>query len=265
MARQQRCQPRSATQSQASIAMKSSKNAVATRPVADFTPRHVAIIPDGNRRWARSRGLHVREGHERCFLEVTPTIISHLWSRGVAEVTVWLLSTENTSRRSSQEISDLMDVYVTMFDLVSQLATDFGAIVTHAGRLDRVRPDVERGLRALVERQTRYQGRILNLALDYGGADSLVRVMRDLIAAGIDPASIDEAMLRTALRPSQHPHVDPDLVIRTSGEHRLSGFMPLESCYAEYHFPMVFYPDFTTELADEALQSYGHRHRRFGN
>ena len=158
-----------------------------------------------------------------------------------------------------------MDLYVQMFDIVSDMATRYRAVVTHTGRLDRVRPDVAEGLRALTGRQDRYQGRILNLALDYGGADSLIRAVRDLIGSGIDPASVDESLLRNALRPSDFPHVDPDLVIRTSGEHRLSGFMPLESCYAEYHFPEVFYPDFSTDLADTALQSYSQRHRRFGN
>jgi undecaprenyl diphosphate synthase len=228
-------------------------------------PNHVAIILDGNRRWAKQQNLSSLEGHSQGLIaaERTAELSADL---GIHTLTYWAFSTENWSR-TSNEVKYLMNLLTRAVGRLGKKAAAQNTRVIHLGRKDRLPEALVRKL-AEVESDTKdFSSHILNLALDYGGADEINRATSRMLES---VSTIEEArtLLEGGLEPwldtADQPYPHPDLVIRTSGEERLSGFMPLQSAYAEYYFTDTFWPDFSADELGKALTDFSERKRRFG-
>ncbi len=233
-------------------------------PVFEKLPRSVAVIMDGNGRWARARGLMRVRGHEAGVRAVRETV-TECARLGVEALTLYAFSEENW-KRPDREISFLM----RMLDrfLVEERPTmmDNGVRLTSCGRLERLPDDVRRTLRETEELTRGNRGLVLCLALSYGGRqeilDAVRALARDVRAGRLDPRDIDEDEFRARLYRPELP--DPDLVIRTAGEQRISNFLLWQISYAELHFTEVCWPDFRKEHLHEALADFSRRVRRFG-
>jgi undecaprenyl diphosphate synthase len=225
--------------------------------------RHIAIIPDGNRRWARERSLPIQVGHATGLLRVLPTLVSRLCDAGVHTITVWGFSTENWTREQ-EEVAHLMKIGAEFLRKhIMALADRHDARVCHLGRKDRIYPEVREALLEVEAATANYRTHVYNIALDYGGSDEITRATERMAAAIQSGGSnLDVAdFLDTA----GQPHPNPDVVVRSSGEHRLSGFLPLQTVYSELFFLEANFPDFTFELLHrEVAERFQSRKRRFG-
>lgn len=224
-------------------------------------PLHVVIIPDGNRRWARRRKQTPEFGHyTSASFQHLNDLFSTAREQGVRYLTLWGFSTENWKRNVAEQKA----LFALIEQGVERLRADAGVQkirFRHVGRKDRLPASLLAALAALEQESREYTGFHVLLCLDYGGSDELVRAVRKLMVLGAQ--DIDEAALRTALDAPDVPPVD--LLIRTSGEQRTSGFMPLQAAYAELYFTPVHFPDFDGREFLKALQEYAERQRRFGS
>lgn len=223
-------------------------------------PRHLGLILDGNRRWARERGLPVYEGHKAGYRNME-TILDAALDRGVEYVSVYAFSTENWNR-SADEVRQLMRLFLWIFK------HELGNLKRHGVRV-RVLGNKFRLGKALLkaihnaEAETRnYKKGTLLFCLDYGGQQEIVDTMKQLLAEGVQPANMTAERISEKLNTNGVPPVD--LIIRTSGEQRLSNFMLWQAAYSEFMFTETKWPDFSVEELDEMLTTYGNRHRRFG-
>ncbi len=227
-------------------------------------PRHVAIIMDGNGRWARERGLERSAGHQAGMKSVKDTVTGAL-EAGVEVLTIFAFSKENWQRPASEieALMLLLEQYVA--SEAAELRSE-GVAVRMLGNLDRLSPAARTAVDQ-IESTTRGGSRLaLNVCISYGSRDELVRAAREIAedarAGRLDPAAIDEATIATRLYTAEWP--DPDLLIRTSGEMRLSNFLLWQVAYAELHVTPVYWPDFTREDLYLAILDYQKRDRRFG-
>jgi undecaprenyl diphosphate synthase len=229
-------------------------------PQPDEVPRHVAIIMDGNRRWARSRELPEYEGHS-AGVEAIRAILRHAVTRGIAVLTLYAFSRENWAR-SDDEVQWLF----TLLEQAVRSETDElraqGVRVRLLGRLDELPAGTRESIQAALDETSGGSRLVLNIAFNYAGRTELVDAFRRLASAGVDPESIDERAISEALYTAGLP--DPDLVIRTGGEERISNFLIWQSAYAELYFTDLLWPDFGPEAFDAALREYARRTRRFG-
>jgi undecaprenyl diphosphate synthase len=222
--------------------------------------RSVAIIMDGNARWARRRRLPTAAGHRAGTRALRRTVEAAI-DLGVESLAVYAFSTENWSR-PADEVELLMEIFGETIerelpDLVRQ-----GVRVRFIGRTDRAPEELRERMTAL-EEETRHNERLsLWIAFDYGGRDELVRAARRLVESGIDPREVDENAFAAQLYAPELP--DPDLLIRTSGELRISNFLLWQLAYAELVFVETLWPDFGRSELREALAAYARRRRRFG-
>ncbi|MFC6878274.1 isoprenyl transferase [Actinomadura yumaensis] len=232
----------------------------------DITPRHVGVILDGNRRWARSMGLtDVNRGHQRGADKISELL--HWCTEAKVEVvTLWLLSTDNLSRPAA-ELDPLLEIIETT---VGKLAAD-GWHVKPVGALDLLPDKTARILKHAGEETSGAPGLIVNVAVGYGGRREIADAVRSLlIEQASRGTSIEElAEVLDVEHIAEHLYTrgqpDPDLVIRTSGEQRLSGFMLWQSAHSEFYFCEVHWPDFRKVDFLRAIRSYAARHRRFGS
>jgi undecaprenyl diphosphate synthase len=225
---------------------------------------HVAIIMDGNRRWARERSLPVAEGYRRG-IGALRRAVRAAGSAGVARLTVYGFSTENW-RRESSEVDLLMHLYAACArsekpDLVRQ-----GVRVEVIGNLDTFAAPARAALRDLIDSTKRGERLTLSLALNYSGRSEILRAVQtiasDVAAGRLNPADVDETALRARMYAPHAP--DPDLLIRTGAEHRVSNFLLYQLAYTEILTLPVMWPDFTEVHFARALDSYGERSRRYG-
>lgn len=227
-------------------------------------PEHVAIIMDGNGRWATQKGWPRLVGHRKG-AERVKAIVRSAPDLGVKWLTIYAFSTENW-KRSTEEVIGLMGLFARYIQREAEDMSREGVRMRFIG--DRSRLDAKlRELMEWIEKRTEGNTRVnLTVAINYGGRNELVRAARKLAieaAAGrLDPAALDDAALSAAL--DTHDMPDPDLVIRTSGETRVSNFLLWQAAYSEYEFTPVLWPDFTPEVFAEILSRYGTRERRFG-
>ena len=223
-------------------------------------PAHVGIILDGNRRWARSQGLPLLEGHRRG-LDNVKVIARQAFKKGVAIMTVFAFSTENW-RRDKKEVSYLMRLFrIFIKREVASLARE-GVRIKFIGRLS----DFDAGMRLEMKRAEKetksgLKGQ-LNVCLSYGGRDEIVRAVKKIIKTRKKGQEISESLISQNLDSAGLP--DPDLIIRTSGEQRLSGFLTWQSVYSELYFTKKHWPAFSPRDLDIALRDYAKRQRRFG-
>jgi len=232
-------------------------------------PVHIAVIMDGNRRWARERGLSVRDGYREGARKVEE-FLKWCYDVGVKIVTLYALSTENLSRRSPEEINALLEVLreylrreLERGELVRRRVR-----VKALGRLELLPPDVVSSIRELERRTEGFSDRFLNVALAYGGRAEIVeaarRIAEDVARGRLRPEEIDEETFERYLQTAHLPYPHPDLVIRTSGELRISNFLLWQIAYSELVFLDVFWPEFRRIDFLRALRTYQRRSRRFG-
>jgi len=222
--------------------------------------RSVAIIMDGNGRWARRRGLPVAAGHRAGTKALRRTVEAAI-DLGVESLTVYAFSTENWSRPPG-EVDALMDIFGETIDRELPDLAEQGVRTRFIGRRDRA-PQRLRDKMDRLEEETAANDRLkLWIAFDYGGRAEIVQAARSLVEAGVDPADVDENVLAANLFAPDMP--DPDLVIRTSGELRVSNFLLWQLAYAELVFVDRLWPDFGKRELHHALHAYARRRRRFG-
>lgn len=231
-----------------------------TDPANNSIPRHIAIIPDGNRRWAKQRGLETKEGHKTGY-DVLKRTADEAFARGVDFITGFAFSTENWSR-TADEVDYLMGLVAW---IVREEAAEYhekGIRIKILGSNDGLDPKLIKGL-ADVQELTRDNTKgTLSLCFNYGGRRDLIEAVRRLMREDVAPEDIDEARIAGALSTAGMP--DPDLIIRTSGEARTSNYLIWESAYSELYFTDVLWPDFDANELDKALADYAHRKRNFG-
>ena len=223
-------------------------------------PKHIVIIPDGNRRWAKKHGLAPVEGHKKG-LDTAFRIVKASKDLGVKVLTLWSFSTENWSRPRT-EVHYLMRIYQIFFKKhVKELIAE-GVRFKWLGRRDRVPKTLKTLLEKIEQETAKNKNYILNICLDYGGRDEIVRAVRKIMAKKIKPAQLTESLIDQNLDTAGMP--EPDLLIRTSGEKRISGMMPWQTAYTEFYFSKLFFPDFSLAELKKAINDFALRQRRYG-
>ena len=231
-------------------------------------PEHVGVILDGNRRWARMYGLAPWLGH-RAGARKVEQLLKWCLELGIRTVTLYAFSTENFRRRP-EEVAALMELFERKFGELkeSDVVHKYKVRVKAIGRLELLPPHLRALIREVEEATKHYNGHYLNIAIAYGGraeiVDAVRRIAEDVKAGRLDPADIDEELFERYLYTSHLPKPDPDLIIRTSGEERLSGFLLWQSAYSELCFIDVYWPEFRRIDLLRAIRTYQRRQRRFG-
>ncbi len=223
-------------------------------------PAHVAIIMDGNGRWAERQGMPRLAGH-RAGAENLRSIIGALHGWGVRYVTLYAFSTENWGRPNS-EVTGLLELLGTVIDEETAALNERRVRIRHLGALDRFPPPLADSIRGAVELTKHNTGLTLCVAFDYGGRTELVDAVRRIVASGRPPEDVSEDTIRAYLYMPDVP--DPDLIIRTAGEQRLSNFLIWQAAYSEFYQTSVLWPDFDDVEVRRAIEEYGRRKRRFG-
>ncbi len=236
-------------------------------------PKHIAVIMDGNRRWALEHGLPVLEGHRRVADDILDPLIEYAASKGISYMTFWAWSTENWDR-DKQEVAGIMQIFAHVIRKHWSRLHEKGVRVRVIGDISKFAPVIKNSLEKVVE-QTKHNTTITAIfALNYGGRDELLRAMNKVIndkryvISRTSDTHVPSHVSVTEEEFAQHLDTagipDPDLIIRTGGEERLSGFLLWQSEYSELYFPSWYMPDFTPDKLDEALTEYARRQRRFG-
>lgn len=226
-------------------------------------PNCIGVIVDGNRRWAKARGLPTLEGHKAGYDKVKEFAI---WAKdaGVKCVIAYVFSTENWNR-SEEEVSYLMDLLRKMLvvDAV-KWASEHGIRIRVAGSKARLAEDIISGIEKVQKETEKNDKLTMVFAMNYGGRDEIIEAVNNLIIQAEDTSrgEVTKEEFAKYLWTAGLP--DPDMIIRTSGEHRLSNFLPWQSVYSEFFFPTFNFPDFDKEKFDALLEEFAARHRRFG-
>lgn len=227
-------------------------------------PQHIAIIMDGNRRWAKKRGLPVGLGHKEG-AKTLEKIVRYANKRGIKYITVYAFSTENW-KRAEEEVKTLMTLFQSYLDDYSKRADSENIKVKVLGDITALSQGMQKSIINCMERTKNNTGITFNIALNYGGRDEIVRAVKKIAQKVEDKKlkveDINEDMISQNLYTAGEP--DPDLVIRTSGEIRLSNFLPWQVVYSEFLFVDKNWPDFSEADLDEAIIEYQKRTRKFG-
>ena len=223
-------------------------------------PTHVAIIMDGNGRWALSRGLPRLAGH-RAGVENLRRIINACVEFGIPYLTIYAFSTENWGR-PPEEVKGLLFILDEVLDRELAELHKQGVRLWHIGRLEGIAPSTQKKVRDAIERTKNNTRLTLNVAFNYGGRAEIVHAIQQMLADGVTAGQITEELIGRYLYTAGQP--DPDLIIRTAGELRVSNFLLWQGAYAEYYAADVYWPDFDKEEFRRALEHFASRERRFG-
>ncbi len=224
------------------------------------TPQHVAIIMDGNGRWALSRGMPRLAGH-RAGTENLRRVIRASVEFGIEYLTIYAFSTENWGRPPA-EVKGLMHIFENVIDKELDELHEEGVQLRHIGRLEKLTPKLRKKVLDAIELTKDNKHLILNIAFNYGGRDEIVYAVQNMLKDGISPEDVSLELISEYLFTAGTP--DPDLVIRTSGELRTSNFLIWQSAYSEWYITPTFWPDFDKEEYAKALKTYAERERRYG-
>jgi undecaprenyl diphosphate synthase len=223
-------------------------------------PYHIGIIMDGNGRWAQEHGLPRLEGH-RAGTDNIRRVLEACGEYGIKIVTIYAFSTENW-QRPPDEVKGLMGILERVMEKEVENLHREGVRLRHVGELEGLSDKLRRAVLDAMELTKDNEGLTLNVAFNYGGRAEIVRGARKLLEDDVDPHTVDEELFGRYLYTAGLP--DPDLIIRTGGEMRLSNFLIWQSAYAEYYSTPTYWPDFDTEELAKALLAYAQRDRRFG-
>jgi len=223
-------------------------------------PTHIAVIMDGNGRWAKQRGLQRSDGH-RAGTEAARAVVTRCRELGVRFLTLYTFSKENWSRPQA-EVKTLFELLTTFLKREEKSLREQGIRLKVLGDIDDMPLTVRQVLKHVMRQTAECSDMTLNLALNYSGRDEIVRAARALAARGVAPQDITEEAFAAELWTAGQP--DPDLVIRTSGELRLSNYLLFQSAYSEFYFTDIYWPDFTPEELEKAIRDLNSRQRRFG-
>lgn len=228
-------------------------------------PQHVAIIMDGNRRWARKQGLAVIAGHAEAVDKTVENLIERAGELGVKYLTLWAFSTENWGREKD-EVDGLMNLFrKALMNKVEKFIAK-GARLRLIGDMSRFAPDIQEGMKKAIEASNKNDKITVTFALNYGGRDEILRAIKkmheEIRNSSFEIRNLDEKHFSSFLDTAGMP--DPDLIIRTGGEQRTSGFLMWSAAYSELYFTDPLFPDFTPAEFDKAIEDYQGRQRRFG-
>lgn len=229
-------------------------------PLPERIPYHVAIIMDGNGRWAKERGLPRHAGHRAGVENLRRTLRSCV-EFGIRILTVYAFSTENWGR-PQEEVRGLLNILNTVIDREFDSLNANGVQLRHLGDLGALSPELQAKIHRAIERTRNNDSLILNLAFNYGGRDEILRAVRRVIRDGIPPDEVDETLFSHYVDTAGLP--DPDLIVRTGGEMRISNFLVWQAVYAEYYATPKYWPDFDREELYQAILHFNKRERRFG-
>ena len=223
-------------------------------------PRHVAVIMDGNGRWANARGLPRIAGH-RAGTENLRAVITASVELGIRYLTIYAFSTENWGR-PQDEVDGLMFILADVIDRELAELNQEGVQLRHIGRLERLNPELRQKVVQAIELTKNNDRLILSVAFNYGGRDEILCAIRQMISDGVKPEDVNEETMNDYLFTRGTP--DPDLIVRTSGEMRLSNFLIWQAAYAEWYVTPTYWPDFGKEELRKAVEDFSRRDRRFG-
>ncbi|HCF99881.1 MAG TPA: isoprenyl transferase [Chloroflexi bacterium] len=229
-------------------------------PSSSAIPQHIAIIMDGNGRWAQRRHLPRLAGH-RAGVRNIHRIANACFDRGVRMLTVYAFSTENWGR-PAQEVSGLMTIFAEATERETRNLHQKGVCVRHVGSMEGVPVHLRRAIENAVTLTHDNPNLMLNVAFNYGGRAEIVDAVKRIVSDGLSADEISEETINGYLYTADLP--DPDLVIRTAGEMRLSNFLIWQAAYSEYYSTPTYWPEFGERDLDEAIESYARRHRKFG-
>lgn len=224
-------------------------------------PQHIGIIMDGNRRWAAKKGLSVNQGHE-AGVKALEKVVEHCLDLGVKTLTVYTLSTENWRKRAKEEVKGIFDLMVRVVNEKKEEYKKKGIKIAVLGDFQAFPRKVVRAIEEILKIVKKHERLKVNLALNYGGRDEILQAVKKIIAEGVPPKKIDEESFGKFLYTNGEP--DPDLIIRTGGEIRLSNFLLWQMSYSELYFTDTLWPDFSPAQLDKAINEYQRRQRRFG-
>lgn len=227
----------------------------------DNVPKHIAIIMDGNRRWARAQGLPDLEGH-KAGADALEDIVEAATGLGIKTITVYALSTENVKERAQREISGLFDLMRTGYQTKIKKMMQNGVSVSVLGQLEGLPSVIRRIIEEIKKTYIKNESIKLNIALNYGGKREMIDAIKDIVKEGIDVNKIDEDEINKRLYTQGQS--DPELVIRTGGKIRLSNFLLWQTAYSELYFTTVYWPDFGPEELKKAILWYQNQQRNFG-
>ncbi len=226
----------------------------------DKVPTHIAIIMDGNGRWARARSLPRLAGH-RAGVDNLRRVLEACVEFGIQYLTIYAFSTENWNR-PVDEVRGLMNILEEVIDRELQKLNEKGVQLRHIGRLERLPPELQEKVRHAIELTRNNQKLVLNIAWNYGGRAEIVDAIQQIVADGISPDEVEEDLVSRYLYTAGCP--DPDLIIRTAGELRASNFLIWQGAYSEWYIASTYWPEFDREELFKALCEYASRERRFG-
>jgi undecaprenyl diphosphate synthase len=221
-------------------------------------PNHLGIILDGNRRWAKEKGLPALEGHRRG-KEVTKKVVKWCKDKGIKILTLFVFSTENW-KRPKKEVDFLMNLLEQTFNKkgIGEISKE-GIRIKIIGQREKLSSSLQKKIKDIEETTKNNKNMVLNFALSYGGRAEIIDAVKNIVKKGISPDKINEEVMKENLWTS-----DVDLVIRTGKEQRVSNFLIWQAAYSELYFPQKYWPEFTEKDLDEALKEYSRRQRRFG-
>ena len=231
-----------------------------TKNLDKNVPRHVAIIMDGNGRWAVARGLVVSEGHHAGYENIR-RVVNDFANRGVEYLTLYAFSTENWDRPET-EVNGILNLAIAVIAHEAQELHENGVRIKHLGRVDRLSPELRVELEQAVEMTAGNTGLTLGIAFDYGGRAEIVQAAKRMVEETVSPDEVDEQKFSEFLYTSDMP--DVDLLIRTGGDLRISNFLLWQTAYSEFYSSETWWPDFFGERIDEAFDAFTERKRRFG-
>ena len=223
-------------------------------------PRHVAMIMDGNGRWAVSRGLPRLAGH-KAGTENLRRVIRASVDFGIKYLTIYAFSTENWGR-PPEEVKGLMYILEDVIDRELDELNKEGVQLRHIGRLERLAPSLQEKVLDAIEVTKNNDRLIMNIAFNYGGRDEIVQAIQRMMKDGVPPEKVTDDLVNHYLYTAGVP--DPDLIIRTSGELRVSNFLIWQAAYSEWYITPTYWPDFDKEEYRRALEDYANRDRRYG-
>lgn len=224
-------------------------------------PKHIAIIMDGNRRWAREKGLSVDEGHEAGAKNLD-RVVRRAQELGVKHLTVYTLSTENWRKRTKEEVKGIFDLLLRMVREKKEQYEKEGVRLFVLGNFQAFPKKVARAIAEMLKIVLKHERIKVNLALNYGGRDEIIKAIQEIIREGVPAEKVNEELVAKHLYTNGQP--DPDLIIRTGGEIRLSNFLLWQMSYSELYFTDILWPDFGSRQLDRAILEYQKRQRRFG-